>query len=137
MKNSHRHGRRRGIEAVEVAMTMPLLVLTMFASIEMTHRWHLENMLKLTAAEALKAGAARGGDSGDAQAVFDAHIAALGIAEATLTFSEDFDNPTPGHQVSVAATANWAANRTFLPAAVFWSSGTMSSGVITYRREGL
>ena len=129
--------RRRGVEAVEVAMTMPLLVLTMFASIETTHRWHLENMLKLVAAEAMKAGASRNGDSTDAQAVFDAHVAALGIHEATLTFSEDFDDPTPGHEISVAATANWAANRDFLPSAVFWSSGTLKSGAITYRREGL
>ena len=118
-------------------MTMPLLVLTVFAAIETTHRWHLENMLKLATAEAVKAGAKRGADSQDAQAVFAEHVGALGIQNAVLTTSADFDNQTPGNPLSASAVANWTANRTYLPGAFAFGPDNLTSGVVTYRREGL
>ncbi len=130
-------GLRRGIEAVETAITLPLMTLVMFSTIQITHRWHVEKLLKICSYEAIKAGAARDGDSQDAIRVFEEHSAALGINGAVLRINEErFDNARTGMYLNVRGTAPARFNR--MPAPINLNfNDWMSGGFVYHRKEGL
>ena len=131
--------RRRGIEVVEVALTLPLLTVTLFGMIEITHRWHLEKMLKLATHESMKAGADVGGDSEVAEDVFLQHTAAIGINGAELLIGptvEEFDNGAEGQILELTGTAPASLNRAVTPP-IINDQRDLSGGRITYWRESL
>ena len=131
--------RRRGIEVVEVALTLPLLTVALFGMIEITHRWHLEKMLKMATHEAMKAGADVGGDSEIAETVFLEHATAMGIKGAELVVGpsdDDFDNGNQGQLLELTGTAPATLNRAVTPP-IINDPRDLSSGLITYWRESL
>lgn len=128
---------RKGIECVEVAVTLPLLVIAMFSTIEITHRWHVEKLLKLASYEAIKAGCSRDGDAEDADRVFQEHAAALGISQARLIFNRNrLNNSNTGQMIRFRAVAPAANNQIVAPFNVSFSP-TLSGGFVFYRKEGL
>ena len=137
IKNRRSWLNRKGLETIEVALTLPLLTFVMFTTIQINHRWHVEKMLKLASYEALKAGAAADGSAEDVEAIFEQHAAALGINNAQIDFVQSqFDNADTGDYLWVRGIA--LANENQMPTPVTLPLGTwMSSGVTWYRKEGL
>ncbi len=128
---------RWGVEAVEAAITLPLLTLVMFSTIQITHRWHVEKMLKLAAFEAIKAGASKDGDADTAVQVFNDHAQALGINDARLVIDHSrFDNAQTGDYLWVRGVALSKTNRFSAPINIQLSSW-MSGGWVFHRKEGL
>lgn len=134
---STRINRRYGLETVEVAITLPLLTIVMFSTIQISHRWHVEKMLKLATYEAVKAGAASDGDSEDAIRVFDQHTQALGISNARLVINKSrFDSANTGNYVWARGVAHAKSNQ--FPAPITLGLNRwMSCGNVWYRKEGL
>ena len=130
---------RRAIEAVEVALTLPILTLALFGTAEITHRWHKEKLLRVTAYEALKAGAAKDGNSDAALAVFNEQAAALGINSPVLVFypsKTKFDEAEAGDTISVRAYAKLNKNKPITPM-VLVNLGNINGGRVHYFKEGL
>lgn len=128
---------RNGVESVEVAITLPLLMIAMFAAVQMSHRIHIEKLLRVAAYEAIKVGASTDGDSSKMMEQFRDHCDALGINNATLTFdANSFDRARVGDSLVVEASAPEVNNR--LPAPVTLRlSATLTGGPVHYRKEGL
>lgn len=129
--------RRRGVESVEIALTMPLLVLATFATIQINHHWHVEKMLKVATYEAVKAGARKNGTSSDVNTVFQTHCKALGVRNARIMFNaRRFDSDVAGTRLVARGRAPVSSNRLNLPFNVTMSS-QLQSGYVIYRKEGL
>jgi len=132
-----RQKRRSGTESVEVAITLPLLLLVMVATLNITHRWHVEKMLKVASFEAIKAGSTREGTSADAIRVFNEHATALGLTDARLDVDASiFDNAEVGDLLMMQGTAPVAGNQFLTPINLVFSD-QISGGWIFYRKEGL
>ncbi len=117
---------------------MPLLTLALFGTIEVTHRWHIEKMLKIASYEAIKAGAAVDGTVADADRVFQEHTEAMGINGARLRVRRRrlFDDSSPGDTLIVEGRAPSRRNLAPTPNIIPFRN-TMSGGPIFYRREGI
>lgn len=128
---------RHGVECVEVAVSLPLLMIVTFSTVQICHLMHTEKLLRVASYEAMKAGASRDGDSAFAIRVFEEHAQALGVHDAKLQISiRDFDSAEPGDLLSVEAIAPVKSNR--LPAPFNLNlSEFISGGVIQYRKEDL
>ncbi len=138
--HSRRQGHnRRAVEVIELILTLPLITLAIFATLEINHRWHQEKMLRVAVYEAMKAGASKDGTSADAIATFDANVQALGINGATLEFlpsQTSFDAATPGGELQLQATASTSSNAQLTPSVIV-GLGDFDSGIIYYKKEGL
>lgn len=132
-----RSRRRRGAECVEVALTLPLMMIAMFSTITISHQWHVEKLLKLATYEAIKAGCATEGDADAAIAIFNEHTTALGINGAVLTIDEAaFNDAEMGDSLSLMGSAPASQNSVISPISIF-QSDTISGGTVYYRKEGL
>lgn len=137
MKSKLSRRSRKGVECVEVAVSLPLLVIAMFATIEITHRWHVEKLLKLASYEAIKVACARDGSSELADKVFQDRANALGIHDAKLFFNRrQVDKAKVGKLIRFRAVAPARRNQIVSPIGVNFSS-TLSGGSVYYRKEGL
>lgn len=129
---------RRGVEAVEAAVSLPLLALAVFATVEIAHRWHVEKMIKIATYEAIKVGAAVDGSSEDAIRVFDGHTKAMGIRGARLSINRSaFDRAEPGDRISLEGRAIAKLNKAPTPQIMPFESKTLTGGRIIYYKEGL
>ena len=138
MNSNARQRSRRGIEAVEAAVTLPLLALAVFATVQISHRWHIEKMLQIASYEAIKAGAAVDGSSEIAVQVFERHAAALGIQGAELLLDQrSFDFAEPGDPLEVEGRAPSASNEAATPHVIVVGSDVLSGGQIKYYKEGI
>ena len=127
---------RNGVECVEVAMTLPVFLIVVFATVELTHHWHVEKMLKIAAYEAMKAGADSSGTADDAIQTFEQHTTALGIVGAELELDESsFDLANPGEMLSCRGIAPTTGNKIELPFELY-ASDTITGGWVYYRKEG-
>ena len=120
---------RRGVECVEAAVTLPLLTIIFFATIQLTHHWHVEKLLKIASYEAMKVGATSSGTQAEAEAIFDQHTRALGIANAQLQFSgPSLDSANVGDLIICMGTAPVSSNQ--FPSPINLSlSDTMPTGM--------
>lgn len=138
MNPNARRRSRRGIEAVEAAVTLPLLALAVFATVQISHRWHVEKMLQIASYEAIKAGAAVDGSSEIALEVFERHASALGIRGAELQLDRrSFDFAEPGDPLEVEGRAPSSSNEAATPHVIVVSSDVLSGGRVTYYKEGI
>lgn len=129
---------RWGVEAVEAAVTLPLLALAVFATVEIAHRWHVEKMLKIATYEAIKVGASVDGTSQDAIRVFEEHAKAIGIAGAKLDIDESlFDNAEFGERLRLEAFADPEQNKAPTPHVLPFSGDDLTGGRLIYHKEGL
>ena len=135
--DKRRRKSKKGIEAIEVALTLPLLTIVMFATIQITHHWHVEKLLKLATFEAMKAGASETGTAQDAIDTFETHCAALGINDVELVIDEtEFDSAETGDYLYLEGKALAQSNQILMPAQIGLSDW-MNGGVICHRKEGL
>jgi len=135
--NRIRDRKRRGVECVEVALTLPLLLIAAFSTIQISHRWHVEKMLKIATFEAVKAGAASGGDADAAISTFHSYCDAFDIKDATLGINRDkFGNAWTGRILSARGSAPARSNRLARPIALPLSA-SLSGGRVFHRKEGL
>ena len=137
-KNRSRRKRQlKGIESVEAAITLPILFFLLCPVLHLTHHWHVEKMLKIATYEACKAGGKVGGDRAAVLETFEEYTTAFGITNARLNVprSYKFDRMRAGRVFRLRATAPRASNNLPLPLSMNLS-GTIYSGVVTYRKEG-
>lgn len=129
--------RRSGVECIEVAITLPLIGIAIFATTELAHHWHLEKMLKLATYEAVRAGCDVNGSAEDAVRAFREHAEAMGIQEARLLFNRPkLQNAEVGEMLRFQGVAPARKNRLFNSPVNLKLSEQLSSGHIFYRKEG-
>ena len=128
---------RNGVECVEAAVTLPLMLMVFFATVQLTHHWHIEKLLKIASYEAMKVGAASGGTQADAVAIFNQHTESLGIVGASLEFSgPSFESADVGELLGCVATAPVESNEYPSPISLGLPD-TMAGGWVYARKEGL
>lgn len=121
-----------------MAVTLPLLVLVSFATIQISHRWHVEKMLKIATYEAVKAGTLKDGDASDVQRVFEEYTTALKIEDVQIIFDQgSFNNASIGDRLRARGTAETASNQYGLPIFVDFNTDVMTTGWVYARKEGL
>lgn len=128
---------RSGVEAVETALTLPLLLALVFPMLHLTHNWHTEKMLKIAAFEAVKVLGHRDGTLDRAHATFTEYATAFGIEGATLEVDPVFaDGRVPTDEAFwVRGVAPQPENRLPLPLNISFGS-QLRSGQVFYRKEG-
>ena len=137
-KVTRRRLNRKGIEAVETALTLPLLLVAMFSGIQIAHKLHIQTVLKMAAAEAMVAGARDGGTQAEANRVFQEHCRALGLRDCQLLGVEDMDSINGANkELWVRPVASSASNKLPLPLSASFSGDWIYGGDIYYRRESL
>ncbi len=133
-RSSHR---RRGIESVEAAITLPILFLILCPVLHLTHTWHVEKMLKIATYEAIKVAGKPDGTYEDAVVVFEEYTNAFGITNANLIVPEQFqiEQLDRDELFYLRAEASRATNTLPLPFFVGFN-GKIDSGWVYYRKEG-
>lgn len=102
---------RRGTAAVETAVTLPLLILLVFGSMELANGIFLNQALSLAAYEGAREACRPGGTSVTASARVSEVLSARGIEEYELVIEPDVTEETP-RATQVTATLT-APSRTF------------------------
>ncbi len=130
-------GSRAGVEAVEAALTLPLLVLLTFPMLHITHNWHTQKMLKVATFEAIKVMGSPDGTIEAAERVFHEYVDAFGIRNAQLEFANnvDYDNLNTDQLFWLRGSAPLTQNRLPLPFHLSFES-TIRSSEVYYRKEG-
>jgi Flp pilus assembly protein TadG len=84
MITSHPLSSRRGATVTEFALTLPILLLLVFAGIEFSRAGALMNSAKIAAAEGARRGIILGTTSKDIQDVVKRELSMIGVDEATV-----------------------------------------------------
>lgn len=100
------HARRRGIAVVEVAVTLPVLVMLVLASIEASNAVFLKQSLTIAAYESARTLSSTGGTEAKAVARFNEVLSARGISSATYSITPAITPETePGTQFTISVSA--------------------------------
>ncbi len=126
--------RRRGVECVEVAITLPIFILLAGVTLQIVHRIHVSKMLHLATYEAVRAGGEPSGNAAIARRVFEDRTKAFGIEGAKLFLSASFDRAKPRARIAARSTAPTAANSLPFPTYLILPSKITGAKVI-YRKE--
>lgn len=126
--------RRRGVECVEVAITLPLLVIVCAATMQVCSRIHVSKMLHFATYEAVRAGGEVDGNEEIARKIFEDRTNALGIEGAVLNLSGGFDSAPPKSRITAAAYAPTAENSLPFPTYLVMPR-TIKGGKVIYRKE--
>ena len=134
---NRKRGMRKGIEAVEAAVTLPLLTFVMFASSHIAHQVHVQTCLKIAGSEAVYAWGKVGGTQEDAKRVFQENCDALGLQNCRFVVRRvsrsGANNPDQIIRVSPRALAR--TNQIPLPLPIPISGRWILCEDIIYRRE--
>ena len=134
---NRKRGSRKGIEAVEAAVTLPLLTFVMFASSQIAHQVHVQTCLKIAGSEAVYAWGKVGGTQQEANRVFQEHCEALGLNDCRFVVRRvsrgGANNPDQVIRVSPRALAR--TNQIPLPLPISISGRWILWEDIIYRRE--
>ena len=120
MKHSRRHSmllgrasaRRRGVETIEVAIALPLLLLVIFAGFE--YGWAILRSIQAdhAAREGARVAALHGATAGEVEARVQAALGDAGIVDATVAIEPgDPGLVPPGLPVTVRVEAPYRSNR--------------------------
>ena len=97
---------RRAVAAVEAALTLPLLVLLVFGSIELGRGIFFKQTLSIAAYEGARAVSRAGATSADGQTRIDEFMASRQVTGYSVTFSPPVTTVTPrGTQLTVTVSA--------------------------------
>ncbi|WP_425396814.1 TadE/TadG family type IV pilus assembly protein [Aeoliella sp.] len=110
---------RRGAATVEFALTLPLLLLLVFAGIEFSRANVLINTAKVAAAEGARRGIVLGTTAADVKAAVDRELSMVGIAHADVVVepaivTDDTKVVTVGLSVPLDARNGYVTPRFFL-----------------------
>lgn len=126
------HNSRSGTAAVELAVSMPLLIILVFGAIEMGNAVFLRQSLNLAAYEAAKIVTRPGTNESLARTRATEILAIRKVNTSTLTISPTVTTATPrGTQVTVTVSAP-ASNLSYGPVQ-FMTGRTLSSTVVMVR----
>lgn len=127
-----RHGARSGTAAAELAVTLPLLVILVFGSMEMANAVFLRQSLNVGAYEAAKVVTRPGSNEELARTRCEEVLAVRKVSNYTLTFSPTVTTATPrGTAVTVTLTAP-ASNLSYGPVR-FMAGRSITSTVVMVR----
>lgn len=97
---------RNGVAVVEVAVTLPVLVMLVLASIEAANAVFLKQSLTIAAYESARTLSSNGGTEAKALARFNEVLSARGITTATYNVTPSITPQTdPGTQFTITTTA--------------------------------
>ncbi len=103
-------GARRGLAATETAITLPLLVLLVFGSIELTNTMFLKQSLRIAAYEGARAVGRAQATSVHGQTRIEEALAARRVSDYDVSISPEVTESTPrGTMLTVTVTAPVAA----------------------------
>jgi len=125
--------RRRGAALVEFAVTLPLLVLILFATIEACSMVYLQQSLKIAAYEGVRVALVPGSQTSNVQRAVNQTLSERRINGASVSITPtDYAEASPGQYVRVTATAPAQGNS--LVGAWFFG-GRMLSGSVEMMKE--
>ncbi len=123
--------RRRGAAAVEFALCVPILLVTMFAIVEFSRALQIQQAVRQAAFEGARAGLALDAVTSDATTAASNVVTAVGIRNATITVTPNpltYTTTTIGVTVSVSPSTNTWFMR-------FFAGSQPISATITLNRE--
>lgn len=132
-----RSHKRRGVECIEVAVTLPVFITVMIATISICHTWHMEKLLRVASYEAIKAACRPEGTVEDAKRVFATQAESLGIAGSHLEVetSENFAPGMTGESIEVCGKARITSNWILAPVQLYFGD-ELRGGWIMHRKVG-
>ena len=122
-RNKKYHCLRKGVTAVEFALTFPLLLALVFGSLEFSRANMIRNMCENAALEGARAGMIPGATAQDCSDAANELLDIIGIQNATVTINPTSILPTT-EEVEVTVTIPLADNS--LPMSKFVLGTTMS-----------
>lgn len=105
---------RAGATAVEFSLTLPILLLFLFATFELGRGNMMLNTTEAAAYEAARIAIVPGATAADAQAAAESILATAGIQVSTLTVLPE-DLSTASETVEVTIDVSYADNSLFVP----------------------
>jgi Flp pilus assembly protein TadG len=135
--SSQQRCRRRGVTAVEVALTLPIFVVFLAALLEFNHCFMVSHMLKAAAKSGARYGSTEGGTAAQVQArvqqvIFDT----AGVNPAKINFSTlpaiDLTTAESGRLFLVQVTVPYNQVALLPP---FWVKGRTVTGQAVMRHE--
>ncbi len=117
---------RIGSATVELAVTLPVLVLFFFSTVEISSRMHLKQTATSTAYEAARRVTAIGGGDSDGKAVANSVLSARNISNAEVTFLPGSFDCIRGTEVTVVVEIPFENN---LPFGTLFSGSSVKSSV--------
>lgn len=106
--------RRRGVTAVEFALTVPLLFLLIFGAYELSRANMMKHTTEAACYEGARLGIITGAQAADCEAACRDMLATAGIGEAEIQI-EPADLSTRSDLINVTITVDYAKNSTFAP----------------------
>lgn len=123
---------RRGVAAVEFALTLPLLMILVVGSIEASNAIFLRQAMTIAAYETAQIASAYGGSEAEAKQRGQEILDSYGVDDATITVFPPITAMTaPGDKVEVTITAPSNANS--LGPSWFFKDSTFERKFVMYR----
>lgn len=120
--------RRRGAALIEFAVTLPLLVLILFATIEACSMVYLQQSLKIAAYEGVRVALVPGSQTSNVQRAVNQTLTERRIRGSSISITPtNYAEADPGQYVRVTATAPAQGNS--LVGAWFFGGRTLSGSV--------
>lgn len=106
-----RRPRRLGVEIVELAFSLPVMIVVVFGTLEVCELLFTKQSLAVAAYESGRVAARRDGTAADAQTRFDQIMAARRVTGASLTITPaDLSGVAVGEQIRLETTAPVSGN---------------------------
>ncbi len=128
---TRRHGNRRGAAAVEFALTVPLLLLFIFAAIEFSYANLIRNVMENAAVEGARQGILPGATVEDCLAATHEDLHLMGVYNASVVVDPTVITPST-REVSVTVQVPLSDNS--MPMAK-WVLGKTLNQTVTLPRE--
>lgn len=113
LRRTKRRERRLGIEIVELALALPVMVVIVFGTLETCELLFTKQSLALAAYEAGRVAARDGSSAGAAQTRFEQITTARRITGATFTMTPaDLSGAETGDEIRIDVTAPVTSNNT-------------------------
>ena len=107
----YRHQPRQGNAAIELAVTLPLMALIVFGSVEVCSQIHTKQAIETAAYECVRTAITASATDAQVQAKMTEILASRGINGATLaTKPSSINNVKPGDRITVTISAPAASN---------------------------
>jgi Flp pilus assembly protein TadG len=122
---------RRGAAVVELAITLPLIVLIVLGTIETCSMLFLKQALRISAYEGVRVAIVQGATADNITAGCDLFLNARKIKNGVVAITpSDFANRPYGTIVTVRVSADCASNSTFVP--ILYSGRTLDGEMHTF-----
>jgi Flp pilus assembly protein TadG len=124
---------RRGVATIETAVTLPLLALLTFGSIELSNMMFLRQSMSIAAYEGGRSATRPGGSQGLAQTKIQEILSARGVTSYSVQFNPAITTATPRGTMIQVTVSTPTTSISYAPFRLF-SGSTVSSSTTMVRQ---